>query len=140
LELRLRRGAASIRVHPATLGSLTIRLVDDQTIAKLNARFMGVSGPTDVLSFPADDPRGREAREIAELGDIALSWDAVVRQAQGGRTFTDEATLLCLHGLAHLLGHDHGSRSDGRAMLRLERRALRAARTPDIPRPYGGRA
>ena len=49
----------------------------------------------------------------------------------------DEATVLAVHGLCHLLGHDHGGRGEARAMHRAERRALKAAATPDVPRPYG---
>nr|WP_276599970.1 MULTISPECIES: rRNA maturation RNase YbeY [unclassified Nannocystis] len=49
----------------------------------------------------------------------------------------DEATVLAVHGLCHLLGHDHGGRGEARAMHRAERRALQAADTPDVPRPYG---
>ncbi|MDC0671601.1 rRNA maturation RNAse YbeY [Nannocystis radixulma] len=49
----------------------------------------------------------------------------------------DEATVLAVHGLCHLLGHDHGDRREALAMHRAERRGLRAADTPDVPRPYG---
>lgn len=49
----------------------------------------------------------------------------------------DEATVLAIHGLCHLLGHDHARPAEARRMHRGERRGLKAARTPDVPRPYG---
>ena len=91
---------------------------------------MGERGPTDVLSFPSGSD--------AVLGDIALSWDAVRRQARGSSdgAHMNEATLLSVHGLVHLMGHDHRTSRESRVMLRLEQRALRALRVPDVARPY----
>ncbi|MBA3548064.1 MAG: rRNA maturation RNAse YbeY, partial [Nannocystis sp.] len=49
----------------------------------------------------------------------------------------DEATVLAIHGLCHLLGHDHAVPREARTMHRRELRGLRAAQVADIPRPYG---
>jgi probable rRNA maturation factor len=67
-----------------------------------------------------------------------IDWDAVERQARGSSSAArlDEATVLIVHGLAHLLGHDHSDRGEGRRMHRLEQRVLRALRVADPPRPY----
>lgn len=173
LARRVRRAARRLSVAPAALAGLTIHLVDDPAIARLNAEHMGKQGPTDVLSFPAGDAPGG-----GPLGDVVISVDAVRRQARArlgladvsqgagskrqvlwgvvvetgakrhvwpdmvpgtdeAAAALDEATVLAVHGLCHLLGHDHGFPAEARAMHRDERRALRAARAPDVPRPYG---
>jgi probable rRNA maturation factor len=133
LTHRLRRASAQM---VRSRKQLTVRICDDAEIAALHLRHMGQAGPTDVLSFPGGTLPGFEADV---LGDIILSWDAIVRQAvaAGPAAWLEEATQLAVHGLAHLHGHDHATRSQGRAMLRVERRAARAARLGRVARPYG---
>ncbi len=128
LGRRVRRAALRMGYLPKTLPEIGVRVVDDRAIAKMHQQFMGESGPTDVLSFPAE----------GTPGDIVLSWDAVRRQARdsGSAALLDEATVLCVHGLAHLLGHDHRSRAQGRKMHNVERHALKAVGVQDIVRPY----
>lgn len=120
---------------PDRWASLSVRIVDDAEMSALHVRFMGEPGPTDVLSFPAGDP------EAWLLGDIALDWEAIARQAAGPHEAQrlHEATVLCVHGLAHLLGHDHATAEEGRRMHRLEARLLRQLGVPDVPRPYARR-
>ncbi len=75
------------------------------------------------------------------FGDVVIDWQAVQRQASS-RTragLLDEATVLLVHGLAHLLGHDHRTREQSRRMHRLERRGLHALGVADPPRPYAPR-
>ncbi|MFO7561589.1 MAG: rRNA maturation RNase YbeY [Enhygromyxa sp.] len=148
LGRRLRRAAQRLRVDPRAFASLGLRIVDDAEMARLHLEFMGEPGPTDVLSFTPEAPyKSDESDEFDRpgLGDLVLDWDAVERQARdrSAAALLDEATVLLVHGLAHLHGHDHRTRAEGRAMHALERRLLRALRTPDPPRPYapwtGGR-
>lgn len=117
---------------PERWESLSLRIVDDAEMSALHERFMGEAGPTDVLSFPAGDP------DAWLLGDIAIDWQAIARQAAGPLESQrlHEATVLCVHGLAHLLGHDHGTAEEGRRMHRLEARLLRGIGVSDVPRPY----
>lgn len=138
LARRLARAARRVGVDRGALDTLAVRIVDDRTMQRLHARFLGDDRTTDVLSFPMVELPEAGA-EAAGLGDIVLNWDAVERQARATdrAALLDEATLLCVHGLAHLMGHDHAERGEGRAMHRLERRALRAVGVPDAPRPYG---
>lgn len=151
LDRRLRRAARRIGVPGPELPGVSVAIVDDPEIQRLNLAHMGKDRPTDVLSFPARPP-GPEGDELAAmgvpLGDIVLCWDAVQRQAAArlppgvsatelATAILDEATVLAIHGLCHLLGHDHAGRVEGRAMHRRERRGLRAAHVADIPRPYG---
>jgi probable rRNA maturation factor len=106
-------------------------------MSRLHVAHLGLEGPTDVLSFPIGDPL--EDPSTAGMGDIALNWAQVRRQARGPGlvAWMDEASVLLVHGFVHLLGHDHRTRREGRRMHRVERRLLRRIRVADIPRPYG---
>jgi probable rRNA maturation factor len=82
-----------------------IVLTDDQTVRRLNHRFLGVDRATDVLSFPDGDefPSGR-----IFLGEIVISLDSARRQAEDlGHGELRELCELALHGTLHLLGYDH---------------------------------
>ncbi len=151
LGRRLRRAAARLDMGAEELEGVSLHIVDDRTIAGLNRAHMGKRGPTDVLSFPgaqvsfalaeggAEHGLLRAAAPAPPLGDIVLSWPAITRQARGEDPAArlDEATVLAIHGLCHLLGHDHAQRREGRVMHRLELRGLGAAGVADISRPYG---
>ena len=111
---------------------LTVCLVSDASIARLNCEFRGKPGPTDVLSFPANGHAAlRRARlstsspsSTSYLGDIAISPEAARRNAaRFGRSLPQELCVLILHGVLHLLGYDH--ETDRGRMDRIERR-LRA--------------
>jgi len=107
------------RIAPARArGTVTIALVSDRDIRRLNRDFRGKDTPTDVLSFPGPGPRA------AILGDIAIATGVARRQARElGHSVQTELRVLALHGLLHLLGYDH-ERDDGR-MQRAERRLRR---------------
>jgi rRNA maturation RNase YbeY len=90
---------------------LSVRVTGDRELRRLNREFLGEDHATDVLSFPSGDPDG------SYLGDVALSWPAVSRQASAfGHPWDVEAALLVVHGLLHLLGWDHASPSEEREM------------------------
>jgi probable rRNA maturation factor len=130
-------------------GEAVLTLVDDATIAKLNATHMGKRGPTDVLSFPLIDPRefpmragvrisSAQQRGVAAqvpIGDIVISVDRAIEQARDGRGGTDGATkhsvadevrLLAVHGALHLCGWDHATPKSQAAMWREQTLILRA--------------
>jgi probable rRNA maturation factor len=97
-------------------GAVTVALVPDSRVRALNRQYRKKDAPTDVLSFPADEPD--------ELGDVLISVGVARRQAlAAGHAFATELRILALHGLLHLLGYDH-ERDDGQ-MARLERRLRR---------------
>jgi probable rRNA maturation factor len=86
---------------------------------RLNEDFAGEHHATDVLSFEGAG---------ADLGDIAVSWPAVERQARDyGHSPDTELALLCVHGLLHLLGWDHYEPVERREMWRLTLAALAAS-------------
>lgn len=97
----LKRLLAVLGLQGATL---ELRLVDDVEIARLNREFLGMTGPTNVLSFPAEDPERPEY-----LGELALSVDTLTREAAlYGQDPQSHLVRLLAHGLLHLAGYDHG--------------------------------
>ncbi len=102
---------------PRARGHVTLALVNDAHIRRLNRRFAQVDRATDVLSFAGDFPR-------PHLGDIVIATGVAGRQArEAGHSLDTELRILALHGLLHLLGYDHTA--DGGRMARLERRLRR---------------
>ena len=94
-------------------GTLTVAVVPDARVRELNRRYRQKNAPTDVLSFPADEP--------GELGDVVIALGVARRQAaDAGHSLATEFRVLALPGLLHLLGYDH--EHDGGEMRRLERR------------------
>jgi probable rRNA maturation factor len=104
---------------------LSLALVGDAEIQKLNAKFRQKNYPTDVLSFPAEDSLPGAVRL---LGDVIISVDKARQQArERRRTLDEEMATLLIHGVLHLLGYDHErSAKDARIMERLEKQVYRA--------------
>lgn len=85
---------------------LTVLLTDDAEIQALNSAYRGYDQPTDVLSFEAHE-RDPETGGLY-LGDIIISLERAAAQAErGGHLLVAETQLLVVHGVLHLLGHDH---------------------------------
>ena len=110
-----------LRIHPQA--ELSILLVDEATMAEYHERFMGLPGPTDVLSFPMDElrpPSDDEEPPQGLLGDVVLCPTVTARQAADSeRTPDAEADYLLVHGLLHLLGFDHAEPAEEKAMFEL---------------------
>lgn len=105
-----------------TPAELSIMLADDARIADLNRTYRGKDGPTNVLSFPAAEMPGVDT---PLLGDVALAHETIVREAEAQRKrFADHLLHLTVHGVLHLLGHDHENDADAEDMEALERRIL----------------
>jgi len=97
-------------------GEVTVAVVSDARVRRLNRLYRGTNRATDVLSFPAGEP--------GNLGDVVIAAGVAARQARrAGHSRAVELRVLALHGLLHLLGYDH-EHDDGR-MARLERRLRR---------------
>lgn len=135
LERRARRAARAMGCRRSQLQGIELRLVDDDRMRALKQRHFGVDEAADVLSFPAGEPIPGE--EPGMLGELVLNVDAVGRQAAapGLTGWLDEATSLVIHGVAHLLGHDHDRAVRARRMMRVERRGSRAVGVRCV-RPY----
>ncbi len=126
LESFLRRAQEEVGIQGA---GVTVCLVSDAEIARLNETFRKKKGPTDVLSFPAVVRRRplrlrRGSKLIKagdDLGDIAISPATARRYAKrNGRKLSSELQVLILHGVLHLLGYDH--ETDRGEMDRVERK------------------
>jgi len=117
-----------MRIHPQA--ELSVRAVDEATIAELNEKWMDKSGPTDVLAFPMDELRPGMVNEEPEegiLGDLVLCPAVAAQQAvDAGHSVTDELDLLTVHGILHLLGYDHAEPEEHKAMFGLQARLLAA--------------
>lgn len=115
-----------MRIHPQA--ELCLKLVDSDTIATLNERWMDKHGPTDVLAFPMDELRpGADADEFEDgmIGDIVLCPQVAAEQAPvNGQTAEQEIDLLTIHGILHLLGYDHAEPEQRREMFALQARLL----------------
>ncbi|MGZ6999053.1 MAG: rRNA maturation RNase YbeY [Acidimicrobiia bacterium] len=121
---------------------LSLLFVDRDTIAELNERFLGGTGPTDVLAFPMDDDLvmpgrqpdqgGRGPGAPAEggepptlIGDVVVCPAVAAEQApRHGATVDDELALLVVHGVLHLLNYDHADPKGEAAMQQRERELL----------------
>jgi probable rRNA maturation factor len=109
-------------------------ITDNATVHRLNKLYRGIDSPTDVLSFRlSDEQPGTDsivfpaaAGEATNLGEIIISYPRTVEQAPAhGNTVEQELNLLLVHGILHLLGHDHEYISDARKMRTLENRIMK---------------
>lgn len=120
LERELRRAvAAACAVGRRAVPSLSIAVVGDRRMRRLNRDYHGVDSTTDVLAFPLADERGGADGEIVVCAAVAR------REARRrGLDPTTELLLYAVHGTLHLLGEDDRARAAARRMRRLETAAL----------------
>jgi probable rRNA maturation factor len=124
LEMTVRLAAeAALRAcgYEEAKAELSVLMTDNRTIADLNENWRGKSGPTNVLSFSGE----LGGPGPALLGDIVLAIEIVIAEAKaGGITVSDHVAHLVVHGVLHLLGHDHQTDSNANIMERLETKIL----------------
>jgi probable rRNA maturation factor len=115
------------RVAPRSArGEVTIAIVSDARVRRLNSVYRGIDEPTDVLSFPISS---QPSALSPLLGDIVIARGMARKQAEKqGHSMATELRVLALHGLLHLLGYDH--ETDNGRMARLEARLRRKAGLP----------
>lgn len=114
-------------LHIRTASELAIVFVDNDAMSTLHQDWMGLDGPTDVMSFPMDElrPGSKEAPAEGLLGDIVISPEVATDHAvAGGHSLADELALLVTHGLLHLLGFDHHDAAEKQQMLSTQDRLL----------------
>lgn len=119
----LERAAQAVLTDAAVTGDASIVLTDDKQLQALNLQYLEIDAPTDVLSFSSGemDPD----TEVVYLGDVIISLDrAAAQAAAGGHSVQDELSLLVVHGMLHLLGHDHGEAQEKEAMWASQARIL----------------
>ena len=129
-DRQLRRWAATA-LRGREAAELTIRLVGEEESRELNHRYRGRDAATNVLSFPADLP---PEVDVPLLGDIVLCAPLVASEAAAqGKRPDDHWAHLVIHGVLHLLGHDHLEADEAEAMESLEVELLRSLGIAD---PY----
>lgn len=100
-------------------GDVVVLLADDAHVRQINAQFRERDRPTNVLSFPAPD----SARP--HLGDLILAYGVCAAEAaEQGKSLSDHLSHLTVHGVLHLLGHDHAIDDQAEMMEAEERRLL----------------
>lgn len=108
---------------------VTLQITDDQTIQEYNLMYRGVDEATDVLSFEngyTDPENGR-----LHLGDILISFETAKRQAAiRNLDMMAEIEMLLVHGILHLAGMDHASRSEWEEMSTLQDAILTNLKNP----------
>lgn len=121
-SIPLREAVQAVLDAESVVGDVTVLITDDDVITDLNRRFLGVDGPTDVLSFPAQNEESGfvlppDFVSAPYLGDIIIALPYTQRQARRlNRPLVDELMLLVVHGALHLLGYDHAA-SDEKAEM-----------------------
>ena len=117
--------AEAVLADAAADGELTLTFVDDDEIASLNEEHMGKAGPTDVLAFPLDERPTPGVPTL--LGDVVICPSVAAGQfAEHAGTLEDEIGLLVVHGILHVLGHDHAEADEAAVMRRRELELLEA--------------
>jgi probable rRNA maturation factor len=102
---------------------LSIILTDDARLHELNLNYLKVDAPTDVLSFPASETDPETGARY--IGDILISIPRAQSQAQAaGHPLEAEVRLLVVHGVLHLLGHDHARAKDKARMWKAQAAVL----------------
>lgn len=101
---------------------LSVLIVSDEQMAELNSRYLGRSGPTNVLAFPmAEGPFEDLNPEI--LGDVAICPHVAAKEAADAGVDLEHRLLeLLIHGILHLAGYDHGEEEEADLMSEQERR------------------
>ncbi len=143
-SVRRAAAAALTLADPDGCSGASVVVADDETLHDLNLRFRGFDEVTDVLSFgeygapvedtalPAGEPFPEDAfpavpDEEPSLGEVVLSYPMAERQAREHNVPVErEAALLVVHGILHLLGHDHAEPEEEAAMRAIEQQALSA--------------
>ena len=110
--------------------SLAVVLTDDGEVKTLNHTYRGKNKPTNVLSFPD----GHVEDGVRQLGDIILAYETIVAEAQAqGKALKAHLTHLVIHGVLHVLGHDHEDEKDATIM---EAHEIKILARMGIANPY----
>ena len=127
----------ALRREGVRSAEISITLLGDAGIADLHERHLGRPGPTDVLSFALHDA------DQPALGDVYIGRDQAVRQAARlGVPTPEELARLAVHGVLHVLGHDHpeGAGREDSPMFRIQEDAVRAAAATPAATPASAAA
>ena len=123
--------AALKHQHESPKANLSIVLTDNRRLRKLNRDYLGVDEPTDVLSFPTSESDPETGARY--IGDILISVPYAAKGAgQAGHPLEAELQLLAVHGVLHLLGHDHAKPKEKAKMWKAQREILESLGLEDV--------
>jgi probable rRNA maturation factor len=124
-EELLERAARAVLEYETQDGELSIVLTDDARLQELNRDYLGIDAPTDVLSFPASETDPQTGARY--IGDILISVPRAQSQAEAaGHALESELQLLVVHGVLHLLGHDHADPKEKKRMWQAQAEILKS--------------
>ena len=113
----LQNALVELKLNPDC--ELNLVFVDIEEMTELHIKWMDEGGPTDVLSFPMDMPE--PGNEAVTLGDIVIAPAVAAQQAAtAGHSIDHEIFILAAHGLLHILGYDHATPDEEKAMFSLQ--------------------
>lgn len=116
------------QMHVGTGVDMSIIFIDAEAMEALHVEWLGLDGPTDVMSFPMDELRpgtSHHPTEVGVLGDVCICPEVAAQQAAAaGHSSQEEMLLLAVHGMLHLLGYDHAEPEEKKTMFDLQRRLL----------------
>ena len=118
--------SGTLLAEGAAASELSLSFVTEEEIAELHERYMDEPGPTDVLSFPLD-PDDVDEDGVRVLGDVVIAPSVAERNRPEDRDA--ELRLLVVHGILHLLGHDHHE-DDQRAAMWAKQERYAGVRVP----------
>jgi probable rRNA maturation factor len=139
VEAAVAMAAAAADAEIADDAELSLLLTDDAAIRVLNRDHRGMDKPTNVLSFPQDDPEADAYGPL--LGDIAVAHETVAREAtEEDISFRDHFLHMIVHGFLHLVGYDHINDDEAEEMESLETAILArlGIANPYADAPMGG--
>lgn len=100
------------------IGDVSVHMIGDMRMTRMNAQHRGKRYPTDVLSFPTED--------ASDIGDIFICVPQIIRQAKRfDVTPEEECVRMLAHGVLHLLGYDHQTKHDADTMFGLQEKVVR---------------
>jgi probable rRNA maturation factor len=126
-EQLLERAAQAALAHESQSvdSDLSVVLTDDARLHQLNREYLGIDAPTDVLSFPASETDPETG--VRYIGDILISIPRAQAQANAaGHPLESEVQLLVVHGVLHLLGHDHANSEEKTRMWKAQTAILKS--------------
>lgn len=143
VDAAVRVAGNTVLSDPPVPVTVSIKLSDNDEVHALNREWRGKDKPTNVLSFPMLDDEEIDAIRSGDfvapeimLGDIILAHGVCSTEAgDKGILLADHASHLVIHGLLHLLGHDHLKDDEAEQMEALEVKALASL---GLPNPYDG--
>lgn len=125
----IRVAVEAVLVDAGTGGEISVAVLPDREMRRLNRRHLGRNGPTDVIAFSLGE-------EFRPLGDVYLGGEQAARQAEDhGIPLEEELVRLAIHGTLHVLGHDHSEGEDRTAssMFRLQERLVARVTKEALP-------